>query len=89
MRRFLLVALLSALAGAAHAQSWLDQPGVVGSTTVELGNARVRLPPGEWRQVAETSFTYKGEQIPIIERVFIQSEGQRVVALAYTRSLKG
>jgi hypothetical protein len=83
MRRLILAALLTALASVAHAQSWLDQPGTAGTTVVQVGEAKVTLPPGDWTQVAQTTRTHAGDLIPLEQRIFIQTQGNQIAAVAY------
>lgn len=75
MLRLALMILFAAFATAARAQAWLDQPGVAGSTVVDIGDVHIRLPPGEWRQAAEGNGSY--------QRIFVQSDGKRVIVVAF------
>ena len=53
MRRVVLAVLLLAIPGMARAQAWLSDPGSAGTQVAEIGNARLKLPPGTWELVAE------------------------------------
>ncbi len=44
---------LLATPGMARAQSWLYTPGVLGTATVAVGHATLKLPPGDWAPVSE------------------------------------
>jgi hypothetical protein len=83
MRRIILAAIFTALAGAARAQAWLDQPGVAGTTVADLGEARIKLPPGDWKKLSDSSSLYHAQTVPEVESVYIQTDGKRVVALAW------
>jgi len=83
MRLLMLAAFLAAFFTHAHAQAWLDQPGVAGTTVVEIGEARIKLPPGEWKKLADASSVYHSQTVPAVESVYVQSDGKRVIAVAY------
>jgi hypothetical protein len=86
MRSLWLIVLLLMSPQASWAQSWLAQPGAVGTKIVDMGTSRVRLPPGEWQSIGEAKYVYKDQNIPMIERIFLQTDGKRVIAMAYLKA---
>ena len=83
MYRIVLALLLILAATSARAQSWLDQPGVAGTTVIDIGAAHIHLPPGDWVKVAEDMQTYKAERVTLAERVYVQTIDGKVSAVAY------
>jgi hypothetical protein len=90
MRRALIAAaaaVLIAAAGPASAQSWLNSPGSVGATTVEVGHAKLTLPPGEWKLAAENTSMGRGAKgLTYVNRVYYQVEGDRIAAMVGVRA---
>jgi hypothetical protein len=86
MRVIWLILLLFAAPVAARAQAWLDQPGVAGGQVIAIGSANVRLPPGQWLPAADTTGSAGGAAIGLPEQIYLQTDGKRIVAVAYLRS---
>jgi hypothetical protein len=86
MRRALIAAaaaILIAAAGPANAQSWLNSPGSVGATTVEVGRAKLTLPPGDWKLATEYNYLapVSNSWLSWVSRVYYQIEDGRISAV--------
>jgi hypothetical protein len=81
------MALFSSSLGSA--QTWLSEPGSVGTDTAKVGVASLKLPPGQWQKVSEITDIpqqFGGESLRIHREWLAQISGSQIASLIFVSS---